>query len=418
MTEKQNEYIDIVTMKIKDINVATYNPRDISEEELAGLRESIKKFGFVEPLVFNTQTTTLVGGHQRLKAAELEGYTEVPVSLVKLSLAEEKALNVALNSHTISGKFNNDILRPLLEEIKLELPDIFSALNFDLLSLPDIEIEKLSPVKEDPGPGEPPLQPKTRKGDVWILGEHRLMCGSSAEIDSMDKLMDRQKADMVFTSPPYNVGKTPNGNDNKYNTYRDDKDQGEYLELLRSFTLNCLTFCDYVFVNIQSLAGNKIALIDYLYEMKENYADTIIWDKETAEPAMARRVLNSQFEYIHIFSNEAKRTIGKKDFRGTLSNIFKLNSRSGKDYAKVHKATFRIELPEHFIDNFCVSSVIEPFAGTGTTLIAAEKKGVKCFAMEIDESYCDIILKRWESLTEKKAILESTGETYEQVSRY
>lgn len=410
--------LEVIYMSVGEVNPAKYNPRNITDEELSGLRESLKKFGFVEPLVYNKRTDTLCGGHQRLKAAILEGYEKVPVSMVDLSIAEEKALNVALNSPTISGKFDNDILRVLLDEIKIELPDYFEALNFGEFELLEIEIKKLATAGEDIGPGEPPLQPKTRRGDVWILGNHRLMCGNSTEIDAMDKLMNKGKADMVFTSPPYNVGKTPNGNDNKYNTYVDDKDQSEYLELLRSFTLNALMYCDYVFCNIQSLAGNKVALIEYLYELKDNYADTIIWDKETAEPAMARKVLNSQFEYVHIFSNEAKRTVGKKDFRGTLSNIFSLNSRSGKEFAKVHKATFRVELPEYFLENFCETSVIEPFAGTGTTLIAAEKKGMKCFAMELDESYCDIIIKRWEAMTEKQAILESTGEAYEYVSRY
>jgi len=112
----------------------------------------------------------------------LEGYTEVPVSLVRLSLAEEKALNVALNSHTISGKFNNDILRPLLAEIKAELPDVFSALNFHSFDLPELKIENLPSGGSDPGPGELPVQPKSRLGDVWILGNHRVMCGDSTNV--------------------------------------------------------------------------------------------------------------------------------------------------------------------------------------------------------------------------------------------
>lgn len=116
---------------IHQINPAKYNPRTITDQELSGLKESIKKFGFVEPLIVNKRTNTLTGGHQRLKAAELLGYDKVPVTYVDLSVAEEKALNVALNSHTIQGKFDLEILPTLLEEIKIELPDL--DLNFDKL---------------------------------------------------------------------------------------------------------------------------------------------------------------------------------------------------------------------------------------------------------------------------------------------
>ena len=142
-------------------------------------------------------------------------------------------------------------------------------------------------------------------------------------------------------------------------------------------------FADYVFCNVQSVSGNKLALIDFLYKMKEVFADTMIWDKETAEPATARRVMNSRFEYIYIFSKEANRAIGKKDFRGTVPNIFSLNSRAGKEFAKIHKATFRVELPEYLIETFCESSVIDLFGGTGTTMIAAERKNIKSYLMEL-----------------------------------
>ena len=121
----------IIYYPIKEINPAAYNPRYITEAEMMGLRESIKKFGLVDPLIVNVKTGTLVGGHQRLKAAESEGYKSVPVIEVSLDAAEEKALNVALNSHTIQGKFDLEILPTILDEIKIELPDL--DLNFDQL---------------------------------------------------------------------------------------------------------------------------------------------------------------------------------------------------------------------------------------------------------------------------------------------
>lgn len=125
--------LQVYEVPIKDIKPAAYNPRVISEAELAGLKESIKKFGFVEPLVVNKRSGNLCGGHQRLKAAELLGYSNVPVAYVDLSDAEEKALNVALNSHTIQGKFDLEILPTLLEELKVELPELVLDLRFDQL---------------------------------------------------------------------------------------------------------------------------------------------------------------------------------------------------------------------------------------------------------------------------------------------
>lgn len=257
----------------------------------------------------------------------------------------------------------------------------------------------------DPDDVPEEVEPVAKLGQIYKLGEHRLMCGDSTDPQAMSDLMGGEKADITFTSPPYNAGKTPNGNEQKYLNDSDDKSADDFRELLNKFTNNCLNFSDYVFSNIQSLSGNKVALIEHLYDLKDKFADTIIWDKKTAEPAMARRVLNSRFEYIHIFSNEAKRTVGKRDFRGTIANIFELNSRQGKEYAKIHKATFPVQLPEYFIENFTESSCLDPFGGTGTTLIACEKTNRKCFMMELDPHYVDVIIARWEKFTGKKAEL-------------
>lgn len=122
------------------INPAKYNPRQITDQELSGLKESIRKFGFVEPVIVNKRTNTLVGGHQRTKAAELLGIDKIPVTFVDLDESEEKALNVALNAHTIQGKFDTEILSTLLEDIKLDLPDLHAAFNFEQLGK-DLKID-------------------------------------------------------------------------------------------------------------------------------------------------------------------------------------------------------------------------------------------------------------------------------------
>lgn len=369
-------------------------------EQIARLAEILKYQGWRYPVKVSSQSGLVRSGHGRIEAAILNKWDMVPVNYQDYeSLDQEYADSIADNAIASWAELNISAIQKDLE--------ILGNLNIEMLGIRDFQIigdEKL-PSGCDEDEVTENVEPKTKLGDIYILGNHRLMCGDSTSIDAVEKLMNGEKSDITFTSPPYNVGKTPNGNENKYLNYQDDRESEDYKQLLHDFTTNCLTVSEYVFSNIQSLSGNKIALIEYLYNLKEKYADTIIWDKETSEPAMARRVLNSQFEYIHIFSNEAKRTVGKRDFRGTLTNVFRLNSRAGKEYAKLHKATFRVELPQFFIENFTESSCLDPFGGTGTTLIACEKTQRKCFMMELDPHYCDMIVARWEKYTGKKAEL-------------
>lgn len=419
MTEKHNDYIDIVTMKIKDINVATYNPRDISEEELAGLRESIKKFGFVEPLVFNLTTSTLVGGHQRLKAAELEGYTEVPVSLVRLSLAEEKALNVALNSHTISGKFNNDILRPLLAEIKAELPDVFSALNFHSFDLPELKIENLPSGGSDPGPGELPVQPKSRLGDVWILGNHRVMCGDSTNVENIEKLMNGKKADLVFTDPPYRM-EAQGGSDSPVG--KAARKLGDRIAHLCEFDpvafLNTLPTVFEKNVMNTYIFCNKDLVPDYLnWAMEAGYSfNILVWKKPNAIPLGGSH--RPDVEYLLLFRRSAT-------WNNALPDV---NYSKCLEFGRVtdalehggHPTPKPVEMIENeiLISSKNESVVVDFFLGSGSTLIASHKRNRACYGIELDAKYVDVTINRWQKFTGKEAILEETGETYANTARY
>lgn len=158
-----------------------------------------------------------------------------------------------------------------------------------------------------------------------------------------------------------------------------------------------------------------IELLGFDDDFIDDFIDDLL-DDGPAEPAMARRVLNSRFEYVYIFSNEAKRTVGKRDFRGTLSNIIEIKSRQDKEFSKIHKATYPVEFACFFIENFTESIVLDQFGGTGTTMIAAEKLNRNCYMMELDEKYVDVIIKRWEAFTGKEAIHIDSGKTYKELS--
>ena len=264
--------------------------------------------------------------------------------------------------------------------------------------------EEEKEVVEDEVPEE--VETKCKLGDIWQLGEHRLMCGDSTKVDDVEKLMNGEKADISFQSPPYNVGANI-GYKNKQSKYiNDDDNKNDYLEFLLKFTNNSINNAEYTFVNIQQLANNKIDIVDYLHKMKNLLSDTIIWDKGNGVPNIARKVMSCAFEYIFIFNKNAKRAIGVKDWQGTVSNIIRVGHQSKNDYSKIHNATFPIELPKEIINNFTNNNsiVLELFGGTGTTLIACEQLNRKCYTMELDEHYCDVIITRWENLTGKKAV--------------
>jgi len=391
-------------MKLKDIKQNPNNPRVIKDDKFRKLVKSIEEFPkmmTLRPMVINADNIVL-GGNMRLKALKELGYKDIPDEWVKRAedLTEEETRRFIIADNVGFGDWDFDML---------------SEWNVDELSewgldMPNFEVDEVLEAEEDnfdvPEGG---IETDIVLGDIFEIGIHRLLCGDSTDSDSVAKLMNGEKADITFSSPPYNVGKTPNGNEQKYINDNDNKSNNEYVQLLDNYSKNALLFSDYLFSNIQSLAGNKIALIEHLYNLKNVYADVMIWDKQTAEPAMARKVLNSRFEYVYIFSNEAKRSIGKRDFRGTIDNIFSLNSRQGKEYAKIHKATFPIQLPSLFIENFTETSVLDLFCGTGTTMVASHQLKRKCYGMELDPKYCQVILDRMRKL-DPTLVIKKNGE--------
>ncbi len=249
---------------------------------------------------------------------------------------------------------------------------------------------------------------RCQKGDIWQLGEHRLMCGDSIDLEQVKALMGGAKADIAFASPPYNTGGlgkniTKDNGRSKYIDNDDDKSIDDYTEFVDTYIRNANEMSEYNFVNIQMLANNKQSFIDILANNRDKLADIIIWDKGRSQPAAAVNVLNSTFEFVLVFSKKATRAIGTIPFHGTLHNIIHIDP-ARNEYAEIHNAVFPVALPSHFIEHFAKERVLDLFGGTGTTLIAAEQLGRKCYTMEIDPHYCDVIIARWEKETGKTAV--------------
>ena len=252
----------------------------------------------------------------------------------------------------------------------------------------------------------------TAEYDESEIHSHRLMCGDSTDKETVELLMNGNKADIEFTSPPYNAGASEklSGNthttDSKYLSNNDDLDN--YDELLFKSTENGILFSKYAIINIQMLAGNKLVFCDYLHKFKDQLCDIAIWRKTSTAPAMAERVMNSQFEFVLFFSQENNsRAVGTNNFRGTVSNVFDCSPQRKNEFSNIHAATFSVEFVSNYINNFSNKndSVLDLFGGTGTTLVACEQLNRTCYMMELDPRYCDVIIKRWETLTGEKAVL-------------
>ena len=382
------------------------NPNEHPVEQVKLLAEIIKAQGWRAPITISKRSGFIVAGHGRLEAAYAMGVDVAPVDYQNFaSEAEEYAALVADNRLAELSQINEDKLTDILSDIADTDLDVLLS-GYTEEELEDLllrnEEEEDTTIEED-YEVDLEITPFTKRGYVYQIGDHRLMCGDSTSSADVEKLMDNYRCDIAFTSPPYNAGKTPddlkNKKTSKYINDSDNKSTDDYTKFLLDFTRLTLEHSEYSFVNIQSVANNKISLIDYMYELKENYAETIIWDKCNAAPAMGENILNSQWEYVHVFSQEAKRRIGVKPFRGTLSNIIHIPKQRNNEFAKIHNATFPVEFATWFVSNFSEDSVLDLFGGTGTTLIVCENLGRKCYTMELDPLYCDVIIDRYIKFT-------------------
>ena len=255
------------------------------------------------------------------------------------------------------------------------------------------------------------IEVRCKKGDIWQLGDHRLMCGDSTDAGQVAMLMNGVKADISFTSPPYNAGclDLP-GNERTKKKYQNDDDKrsdSEYIAFLKKNVEILLSVSSEVFYNLGVVSGSKRAIIETLYNFRDNFKDFIYWKKSNPVNAIAHGVISSSVELIMCFGENNTRRFNDTHFENGeyYLGVIEGSVASSNEYAKIHKATFPIYLPENIIKNFSSpgSSVLDCFGGTGTTLIASEQLNRKCYMMEIDPHYCDVIIARWEKATGRTA---------------
>lgn len=382
--------MQIEKKKVIDLVPADYNPRkDLKpgDKEYEKLKRSIDEFGYVDPLIWNKRTSRLVGGHQRLKVLKDMGIDEVDVVVVDMDEEKEKALNVALNK--ISGDWDKDKLMLLITDLQGEDFDV-SLTGFDPEELDDLFKDDMKDgVKDDNFDVDKELKKPTmtKPGDLWQLGEHRLLCGDSTKEESYNLLMAGKQANLVITDPPYNVNYQGSAGKIKNDNMKDD---AFYQFLLAAFTnmeKNMASDASiYVFhADTEGLNFRK-AFSDAGFYL----SGTCIWVKQSL--VLGRSPYQWRHEPI-LFGWKKKGKhcwyAGRKE-----STIWEFDKpKKNKD----HPTMKPIPLLAYPIMNSSMTNsiVLDPFGGSGSTLIACEQTKRICRTIELDEKFCDVIVKRY-----------------------
>ena len=377
------------------------NARTHDEAQVSQIAASIKEFGFNNPILISDDYS-IIAGHGRLAAARKLGLAEVPViRLSHLSDTQRKAYVLADNRLALNAGWDNDLLKLELIELKAEDVDL-EMLGFSVEELDGLlnAIEPTEGLTDEDAVPEPPEEPITKPGDIWILGKHRLMCGDSTSMDHLATLTAGALVDMWLTDPPYNVayeGKTKDALKIKNDSMADDQ--------FRQFLRDSYTAADsvmkpgavfYIWHSDSEGYNFRGAAHDSGWKVRQ----CLIWKKSTI--VMGRQDYHWKHEPCLYGWKEGAGHLWAADRKQTTILEFDKPSRNGEHPTMKPVALFEYQMLNNTKGG---DIVLDSFGGSGTTLIAAEKNGRIAYLMELDPKYCDVIVKRWEEFTGKKAEL-------------
>lgn len=378
----------VETIDIESLIPYARNSRTHSDSQVAQIAASIKEFGFTNPVLIDGDGG-IIAGHGRVMAARKLKLAEVPcIRLGHLTETQKRAYVIADNKLAMNSGWDNEML-------KLEFAELTDE-GFDL-DLIGFSEEELAEILKDPeqltegltdedATPELPIEPVTKLGDIYQLGRHRLMCGDSTSLDAVNKLMNGNSVDMVFTDPPYNVAF--NGRSGKHDVIKNDNlPQNEFEDFIAE-VCNTIRAVDpkvyYIWCN-----WNFYGVL----QGKLDYKSCIVWAKNVFGMGNGYR---HQHEFC-LFNGKIDQEIKNE------SDLWSIK----KDTNYVHPTQKPVALSVRAFGNHVkLLNVLDLFGGSGSTLIGAEQTGRSAFLMELDPKYCDVIVKRWEDFTGKKAVLE------------
>ena len=389
-------------MPISELKPHPKNPRVHPDSAIEKLERSIKEFGWTNPILVSADGYILAG-HARLKAAEKAGISEVPVIYLPLEGAKAEAYLIADNRLQDETDWDMPKLKDLLQELDTGEFDL-ELTGFDMGEIEDLMTQFHVPeeIIEDEVP-EPPEEPITKPGDLWILGRHRLLCGDSTIKEDVERLIDGNKVDSMVTDPPYGVDYSSKNEflnkfdkGNKVQKPIDNDAIANYQDFFSAF-LAVTPLAEYntvyIFMSSKELHSLRLALDACGY----TWGDYLVWVKNNH--VLGRKDYNAKHEFI-VYGWKGKH----KFYGGFSTTVLEFDRPSRSD---LHPTMKPIPLLAKLINDGLPAKgkVYDPFGGSGSTLIACEQLNRICYMMEIDPVYCDLIVKRWENLTGQKAEL-------------
>jgi DNA modification methylase len=388
---------------VKDLKSDHKNARRRTDRSASLIAESLKRFGAARSIVIDEDGRILAGngtvegakkaGIDKLRIIEAEGDELIAVRRAGLTEDQKVGLALADNRSSDLSEWDNEMLRQLSEE-----HDLTPWFEDDELLAEVLEPEEgLTDADDVP---ETPEEPVTKPGDLWILGDHRLLCGDSTDVLAVERLMDGQKADMVFTDPPYGMSYQSNMRTKSAKfavIENDDKIITDWLPLATAFSTG---FC---------FVWTTWKVLDQWLAVTKDFTpltNMIVWDKGGGGIGDLKKTYSTDHEIALVFNRGAELT-GKR-----IGSVWDIGKDRAAEY--VHPTQKPVALAEQAFDTTTRRGhiILDFFGGSGSTLIACEKTSRHCRMMELDPKYCDVIVKRWENFTGKKAMLEETKEAF------
>ena len=384
--------MEIVKISIKDLKPYENNVKKHPREQIEQIKSSIKKFGNNDPIAVD-ENYVIIEGHGRYEALCDLGYKEAECIILKGLTEEQKnAYRLVHNKLTMNSDFELDGLIKELDKItKFDM----SEFDFDLKEL-DKELSKINDeereVKEDNYDFDKEVEPIVKRGQIWKLGNHRLMCGDSTSKEDVSKLCGGGKIDLVFTDPPYGYEYQSNmrTKTKKFDVLKNDDKVLDFFKILKNYVNGFIFIC-----TTWKVLDKWLPLFNNYY----NLTNMIIWNKGGGGIGDLKHTFATDYEII-LCSNNGKEIIGKR-----LGSVWEIKKDNANEY--VHATQKPIKLSALAIENTTSIKdiVLDLFGGSGSTLIACEQLDRICYMMELDPHYCDVIINRFETLTGKKAEL-------------
>ncbi len=400
--------MQIIDKSIDELIPYCNNSRTHDESQILQIASSIKEFGFTNPVLID-EDNGIIAGHGRVLAARKLGINKVPsIKLSHLTDIQKKAYIIADNKIALNAGWDEELLKNEIEQL------IANDFDIDLIGFSDEEIDSLLGEEEESKQGltdeddvpEVSEDPITKPGDVWILGNHRLMCGDSTSIDDVNKLINGHCVDMVYTDPPYGVsivncgaigGSKPFGQSSKKGTVGGGKivKCNKYAPIIGDDSIDIAIEA----IQIIKAIGAKVEIIwggNYFSSALGNSSCWVVWDKEnTGNFADAELAWTNQKTAVRIFKH-------------MWNGMIRASEHGQK---RVHPTQKPVALALWCFEKYGESSktILDLFGGSGSTLVACEKVDKISLIMELSPDYCDVIIKRWQDFTGKEAVLESAG---------